>query len=253
MSTPVYYALAATVCTWMATAIGAASVVFFKGRRGLNVMVGFAAGVMIAASFWSLLAPAIKNAQALGFKMPWLSVSFGFLFGTVFLFLSDRAVCALNQKKSESRVFMLMLAMTLHNLPEGLAIGAAFGALKHAEPNEIYGAVMIALGIGLQNIPEGAAISLPLRREGYSKWRSFLYGQASALVEPIGGVIGALLTAQAAYLAPYALSFSAGAMILVAVHELIPECQTNKENYAATFGIVAGFVTMMIFDVAFGF
>jgi Predicted divalent heavy-metal cations transporter len=256
MSTPVFYALTATLFTWGITALGAASVIFFKQpkQKWLNIMMGFAAGVMIAASFWSLLNPAIDSAQKLGFKMPWLVAGIGFLSGACFLFFCDRLVAANRLKSCNKRAFMLMLAITMHNLPEGLAIGVAFGALNHSFTDEgLYGAILIAIGIGLQNFPEGAAISLPFRREGYSRWKSFLYGQASALVEPIGGILGALLTAKMAYLAPYALSFSAGAMILVAVHELIPECQATRESYTATFGIIFGFALMMVFDIALSF
>ncbi len=256
MSTPVFYALIATLGTWSITALGAASVIFFKEvhSKWLNMMMGFAAGVMIAASFWSLLEPAIAHAHAQGFALPWLIVTIGFLSGTVFLYVSDLLAARINRRSTNNRTFMLMLAITLHNIPEGLAVGVAFGALSQGMTNEsFYGAVLIAVGIGLQNFPEGAAISLPLRREGYSRFKSFMYGQASALVEPIGGVLGALLTARMTSLLPFALSFSAGAMILVAVHELIPACQGDNCAYTSTFGIIFGFAAMMVLDVALSF
>ena len=265
MNTLVWMALVATLGTWLVTALGAATVVFFKSpsQKILDLMLGFAAGVMIAASFWSLLAPAIARAEAASGLPAYVVATVGFLLGALFLWASDRIVTHARQRIAEDnknarhgRIFMLILSITLHNIPEGLAVGVAFGALQSAacDPEALMGAVTIALGIGLQNFPEGAAVSLPLRRGGYSRKKSFLYGQASGMVEPIAGVIGALLVVYVEVLLPYALSFAAGAMILVAVHELIPECQKNQEDqpYFATMGILLGFALMMLLDVALG-
>ena len=264
----VLMALIATFGTWFVTALGAATVVFFKSPnpRFLNLMLGFASGVMIAASFWSLLQPAIERAQEVSSLPAYFIATTGFLLGAFFMWLSDKAVSFarrkvnnnIQQKSSEklNRIIMLILSITLHNIPEGLAVGVAFGALKNTgfSTESLMGAVTIALGIGLQNFPEGAAVSLPLLREGYSRKKSFFYGQASGMVEPIAGVIGALLVVYVEKLLPYALSFAAGAMILVAVHELIPECQKNQNNhpYFSTMGIIAGFAVMMLLDVMLG-
>lgn len=261
----VFAAFIAALGTYLVTALGAATVVFFKSEntRALNIMLGFAAGVMIAASFWSLLEPAISRAE-ISLKTPaWLVATVGFLMGAVFMWLSDKCVSAAQNRFFEAkskaggrlnRIFLLVFSITLHNIPEGLAIGVAFGALgKGGASHEAFlGAVGVAVGIGLQNFPEGAAVSLPLRREGCSLKKSFLIGQASALVEPVFSVLGALLVTKIELLLPYALAFAAGAMILVAVHELIPECQKNNEKspYAATLGIVSGFAVMMLLDVA---
>ena len=260
----VWLALAATLGTWCVTALGAATVVFFKSpsTRALNLMLGFSAGVMIAASFWSLLQPAIQRAEAVGNTPAWLVAVSGFLLGALFLWGSDKAV-GLARKRAGmgipgerlNRIIMLVLSITLHNIPEGLAVGVAFGALgTGASPDGLMGAVSIAVGIGLQNFPEGAAVSVPLRREGYSRRRSFLLGQASGLVEPVSGVIGALLVVTVEAILPYALAFAAGAMILVAVHELIPECQQNQKEqpYCATMGSILGFAVMMLLDVMLG-
>ena len=265
MDCVVLSALCATCGTWLVTALGAATVLFFRkpNRRVLNLMLGFAAGVMIAASFWSLLQPAIEQAEQQNSLPAWLIATGGFLCGAVFLWASDRAVTYARTRQGGdsapsdrlNRMILLILSITLHNIPEGMAVGVAFGAL-HGEnsPEALMGAVTIAVGIGLQNFPEGAAVSLPLRREGCSRLRSFLIGQASGLVEPIAGVLGALLVVYVTPLLPFVLSFAAGAMILVAVHELIPECQQNQqqEPYAATMGIVGGFSLMMLLDVALG-
>lgn len=267
MNGTVTMALVATLGTWFITALGAATVIFFKStnQKVLNLMLGFAAGVMIAASFWSLLQPAIERAEEYLSTPAWLVASMGFLLGALFMWASDKAVTYANNKiRSEAtpsserlnRIILLVLSITLHNIPEGLAIGVAFGALGGSgySTEALMGAVSIAIGIGLQNFPEGAAVSLPLRREGYSRTKSFLIGQASALVEPIFGVIGAILVVRMQMILPYALSFAAGAMILVAVHELIPECQQNQKAspYFATMGIVSGFAIMMLLDVALG-
>ncbi len=266
MENPVLMALLATLGTWFVTALGAATVVFFKSPnpKALNLMLGFASGVMIAASFWSLLQPAIERAEAASGMPAYLVATLGFLFGAVFMWASDKIVSftqrGVNSSRGETndkinRVIMLILSITLHNIPEGLAVGVAFGALSGGHTaEELMGAVSIAVGIGLQNFPEGAAVSLPLRREGFSRKKSFLLGQASAIVEPIAGVVGALLVVYVEAVLPFALSFAAGAMILVAVHELIPECQKNQsvQPYFATMGIVGGFALMMLLDVMLG-
>lgn len=266
MNNSIILALTATLGTWALTALGAAVVIFFKKPKQsiLNLMLGFSAGVMIAASFWSLLQPAIERADV-SLKMPsYIVVTAGFIFGAVFIWFSDKAVsCAIlksnldehSANKRLNRVIMLILSITLHNIPEGLAVGVAFGLLKQDYSiNALMGAVSVAIGIGLQNFPEGAAVSLPLRREGYSRRKSFFYGQLSAIVEPIAGVIGAILVSTVETILPFALSFAAGAMIIVAVHELIPECQQNQDEqpYTATMGIISGFAVMMLLDVMLG-
>ncbi|MCI8565756.1 MAG: ZIP family metal transporter [Lachnospiraceae bacterium] len=267
MNTIVLMALVATLGTWFVTALGAATVVFFKSPnpKALNLMLGFASGVMIAASFWSLLQPAIERAEASEGIPAYLVATAGFLSGAWFMWGSDKVV-SFTRKRADStqgmpnerknRIIMLILSITLHNIPEGLAVGVAFGALRpeSCTVEALMGAITIAIGIGLQNFPEGAAVSIPLRREGYSRKRSFLMGQASGMVEPIAGVIGALLVVYVEAILPYALSFAAGAMILVAVHELIPECQRNQkaQPYTATMGIVLGFAIMMLLDVMLG-
>ena len=262
----VVMALAATLGTWLVTALGAATVVFFTSakRESLNVMLGFAAGVMIAASFWSLLQPAIERAEASSGLPAYAVATSGFLLGALFLWASDKAVSAAKRRAASTqgepderlhRIILLILSITLHNIPEGLAVGVAFGALQGGYTTEnLMGAISVALGIGLQNFPEGAAVSVPLRREGYSRKKSFLYGQASGMVEPVAGVVGALLVVYVEAILPYALSFAAGAMILVAVHELIPECQRNQKDhpYFATMGIILGFAVMMLLDVMLG-
>ena len=263
----VLWALIATLGTWFVTALGAATVVFFRSpnQKAMNLMLGFASGVMIAASCWSLLQPAIERAEAVSQVPAWFVATAGFLFGAFFMWLSDKAVTFARRRASNTselsservnRIIMLVLSITLHNIPEGLAVGVAFGALQNGgySPENLMGAITIAIGIGLQNFPEGAAVSVPLRREGFSRRKSFLLGQASALVEPIAGVVGALLVVYVEAILPYALAFAAGAMILVAVHELIPECQQNQkaQPYFATMGIVLGFAVMMLLDVMLG-
>lgn len=267
MNDIVIMALIATLGTWFMTALGAAIVVFFKtpNPKVLNLMLGFAAGVMIAASFWSLLQPAIERAEAASGLPAYLVATVGFLFGAIFMWVSDKIVSYTQSRANSTqgkpnerlnRIIMLVLSITLHNIPEGLAVGVAFGCLQGGSYSmeSLMGAITIALGIGLQNFPEGAAVSIPLRREGYSRKRSFMLGQASGLVEPIAGVIGALLVVYVETILPYALAFAAGAMILVAVHELIPECQKNQRTqpYFATMGIVVGFAVMMLLDVMLG-
>ena len=267
MQNVVALAFLATLGTWAVTALGAATVFFFKKiePKIMNFMLGFASGVMIAASFWSLLQPAIEKAEMQRFLPAWAVASTGFLLGALFMWLSDKIVTRAHCKskliepdghKRFHRILMLMLSITLHNIPEGLAVGVAFGALHQSgyTAEALMGAMTIAIGIGLQNFPEGAAVSLPLRREGYSRRRSFWIGQASGMVEPFAGVIGAALVVYVENILPFALAFAAGTMILVAVHELIPECQQNQEtnSYFATMGIVFGFALMMVLDVALG-
>ncbi|MDD6284444.1 MAG: ZIP family metal transporter [Firmicutes bacterium] len=265
MSNVVIMALTATLGTWFVTALGAAIVIFFKNtnQKLMNLMLGFAAGVMIAASFWSLLQPAIERAERYLRTPAWLVVSAGFVCGALFMWASDKAVtlargrvAADGSSQQINRIIMLVLSITLHNIPEGLAVGVAFGALHFGgyTTEALMGAITIAVGIGLQNFPEGAAVSLPLRREGYSRRKSFLIGQASGMVEPVAGVLGAAMVVHIQTVLPFALSFAAGAMILVAVHELIPECRQNEcdNPYFATMGIVAGFTLMMLLDVALG-
>ena len=260
MDSFVLMAFVATLGTWFVTALGAATVVFFTSPRlkALNLMLGFSAGVMIAASFWSLLEPAIARAERMPGLPAWLVATAGFLTGALFLWASDKLVSrALGKVERDGvrRIILLVLSITIHNIPEGLAVGVAFGVLQNGcSAESLMGAVSVAVGIGLQNFPEGAAVSVPLRREGWSRWKSFLVGQASALVEPVAGVLGAWLVLYVQALLPYALSFAAGAMILVAVHELIPECQKNQSDqpYFATMGIVLGFAAMMLLDVMLG-
>ena len=263
----VLMALVATLGTWFVTALGAATVVFFSSPnpKALNLMLGFASGVMIAASFWSLLQPAIARAEASSNLPAYLVATVGFLFGAFFMWASDKVI-SLARRKADSayeqsseglhRITMLILSITLHNIPEGMAVGVAFGSLQGSgyTPEGLMGAVSVAVGIGLQNFPEGAAVSLPLRREGYSRKKCFLLGQASGIVEPIAGAVGAILVIYVEAILPYALSFAAGAMILVAVHELIPECQKQQQSqpYFATTGIVLGFAVMMLLDVMLG-
>ena len=251
MEHPVFLALLATLGTWFLTALGAATVAFFRSpsEKWMDLSLGFAAGVMIAASFWSLLQPAIEQAEAMG-RNAALTAAGGFLAGAVFLWASDRAVSAARGRTGErNRILLLVSAITLRNIPEGLAVGVAFGALA-ANP----GREGLTVGIGLQNFPEGAAVSLPLRAAGCSRRRSFWIGQASGLVEPAAGVLGAWLVVYARPVLPYALAFAAGAMILVAVHELIPECQKRQAQlpYFSTMGIILGFALMMFLDVALG-
>ncbi len=263
---PVVQALLATLFTWGLTALGAGLVFFFKtiNRKALNLMLGFAGGVMVAASFWSLLSPAIDLAEEMG-SISWLVAAIGFIMGGLFLFLLDRfmphmhlgAKQAEGSKSSLKRSILLVLSITLHNIPEGLAVGVAFGAVAAGIPGAgLMGAVALAIGIGLQNFPEGAAVSVPLRREGLSRWKSFLYGQASGLVEPISGVLGALLVIAIRPILPYALAFAAGAMIYVVVEELIPEAQCGSPDGSgadrATIGFMIGFALMMMLDVALG-
>ncbi|MBN2728197.1 MAG: ZIP family metal transporter [Bacteroidales bacterium] len=261
---PVLLALGATLFTWFVTALGSAMVFFFKtiNKKILNLMLGFAAGVMIAASFWSLLMPAITMTEEAG-GIPWVPALVGFLSGGAFLLIVDKTLphlhLGLSINKAEGiktnwqRSVLLVLAITLHNIPEGLAVGIAFGALAHnPDAGMLAGAIVLAIGIGLQNFPEGAAVSIPLRREGFSRLKAFNYGQLSGIVEPIAGVIGAYLVLTMTPLLPYALSFAAGAMIFVVVEELIPESQRGNESDLSTIGAMLGFAVMMLLDVALG-
>ena len=261
---PVMQALTATIFTWFVTALGAGLVFFFKklNRVVLDSMLGFAAGVMIAASFWSLLAPAIEMSEMAG-KTPWVAPLTGFLVGGAFLKLADSLIphvhIGMPTEKAEGvktgwkRSVLLVMAITLHNIPEGLAVGVAFGAAAAGLPSAtIAGAMVLALGIGIQNFPEGAAVSIPLRREGLSRSKSFWYGQMSGLVEPAAGVLGAAAVLLMEPLLPYALSFAAGAMIYVVVEELIPEAQTSGNSDIATIGTMLGFAVIMLLDVALG-
>ena len=261
---PVVQALVATLFTWFLTALGAGLVFFFKhiNRKVLDGMLGFAAGVMIAASYWSLLAPAIEMAEEGGLPA-WIPATVGFLMGGFFLWIIDKILPHLHLgfpreeaegiKTSWHRSVLLVLAITLHNIPEGLAVGVAFGALASNLPAaSLAGAIALALGIGIQNFPEGTAVSVPLRREGFSRLKSFWYGQLSGFVEPMAGVVGALAVILVKPVLPYALAFAAGAMIYVVVEELIPESQLEKNTDIATMGAMGGFAVMMALDVALG-
>jgi ZIP family zinc transporter len=259
---PVMQAFIATSFTWFLTALGASVVLFFKNmnRVVLDGMLGFTGGVMVAASFWSLLAPAIEMSEGEGFVKV-IPASVGFLLGALFIFGLDKVLPHLhiNFKETEGikspwqRTTLLVLAITLHNIPEGLAVGVLFGGVAAGIPEaSIAGAVTLAIGIGIQNFPEGIAVSMPLRRMGMSRWKSFMYGQLSAIVEPIAGVIGAVAVIYMEPILPFALSFAAGAMIFVVVEEVIPETQRDKYTDVAVLGFIGGFVVMMILDVALG-
>ncbi len=260
---PIVQALFATLFTWGLTALGAAGVFLTRevNRKMLIAMLGFASGVMIAASFWSLLAPAIDMAESNG-QNGWMAAAIGFVLGGLFLWGVDKTLPHMHigfQNNTEGihtqwkRSVLLVLAITLHNFPEGLAVGVAFGAAAAGIPEAgLAGAVALALGIGLQNFPEGLAVAAPLRREGLSPARSFLMGQASGIVEPIAGVIGAAAVLLIKPLLPYALAFAAGAMIYVVVEELIPEAKNGHDSDLPTMGAILGFTLMMILDVALG-
>lgn len=264
LQNPVIQALIGTGFTWGVTAVGASLVFLFKemNRKILDGMLGFAGGVMIAASFWSLLAPAIEMSENSGVPI-WVPAVVGFLLGGAFLRLVDRILPHLHLydpienaegiKTTWQRSILLVLAITLHNIPEGLAVGVAFGAVAAGLPSAtIGGAIALAIGIGIQNFPEGASVSIPLRREGLSKAKSFWYGQLSGMVEPVAGVIGAALVLLMRPILPYALAFAAGAMIFVVVEEVIPESQGAGNTHIATLGAMLGFAIMMALDVALG-
>ncbi len=262
-------ALLGTTFTWGMTALGAALVFFFKTieRHVFNLMLGFASGVMIAASFWSLLAPAIDMANEQG-AIAWVVVAIGFALGGVFLYIADKTIPHMHFGPNHEvegihtklkRNILLVFSITLHNIPEGLAVGVAFGAIQFATGDVMsatLGAIGLAVGIGIQNFPEGAAVSIPLRQEGkISRFKAFMLGQASGLVEPISAIIGVILVVSMQVILPYALAFAAGAMIYVVVEELIPEAQqrqSSKGAHFATLGVMAGFIIMMILDVALG-
>ena len=259
---PIIAAFYATLFTWGLTALGASFVYLFKGinRAFLDGMLGFTGGVMVAASFWSLLAPGIEMTSGEGFYKVY-PTAIGFSLGALFIFALDKLLphIHINFQESEGiktpwrKTTLLALAITLHNIPEGLAVGVIFGGVAAGVPEAtVSGAIALALGIGIQNFPEGIAISMPLRRAGLSKFKSFWYGQLSAIVEPIAAVLGALAVTFFTPILPYALSFAAGAMIFVVVEEVIPETQLDKYTDIATLGFIGGFVIMMILDVALG-
>ena len=259
---PILAALYATLFTWFLTALGASFVFFFKNmnRIVLDGMLGFTGGVMITTNFWSLLSPAIEMSKGEGFVKV-IPAAVGFLLGALFIFGLDKILPHLhiNFKETEGikspwqRTTLLVLAITLHNIPEGLAVGVLFGGVAAGIPEaSIAGAVTLAIGIGIQNFPEGIAVSMPLRRMGMSRWKSFMYGQSSAIVEPIAGVLGAVAVTFFTPLLPYALAFAAGAMIFVVVEEVIPETQQDKNTDIATLGLIGGFIVMMTLDVALG-
>ena len=274
---PVIQALLAGIFTWVLTSIGAGLVFFFKSsnRKVLDMSLGFTGGVMIAASFWSLLAPAIEYVEMQNkigaSNMPsWFAPTVGFLLGALFLFILDKIIPHLhlfNKKKDAEgmstnwqKTILLVLAIALHNIPEGLAVGVAFGALAFPEFGgmELEGvftigtAVALAIGIAIQNFPEGFAVSMPLRRQGLTRFKSWQWGQLSAIVEPIFAVIGAAIVIQVLPILPYALSFAAGAMIFIVVEEVIPESQKGGNTDLATMGLIIGFIVMMSLDVGLG-
>lgn len=259
---PVLAALYATLFTWFLTAAGASLVFFFRtmNRTVLDGMLGFTGGVMVAASYWSLLSPAIDMSEGEGF-LKVIPAAVGFMLGALFLFGLDKVLphIHINFQEKEGikspwqRTTLLVLAITLHNIPEGLAVGVLFGGVAAGIPEaSIAGALTLAIGIGIQNFPEGIAVAMPLRRMGMSRKKSFMYGQSSALVEPVAGVLGAFAVTFFTPILPYALAFAAGAMIFVVVEEVIPETQQDKNTDIATLGFIGGFVVMMSLDVALG-
>ena len=255
---PILQTLLATIFTWGVTALGALVVCFFKepNKKILDLILGFSTGVMIAAAFWSLLLPSLDLSKELGY-IEWLLPSLGFIFGGMFVLLSDKFLDKVlsnrkSNKESLKRSILLVSAITIHNIPEGMAIGVAFGGIaSNVTGMTGIGAIMLALGIGIQNFPEGAAVSLPLRNEGYSRFKSFMFGQASAIVEPISAIIGVILVMYIRNILPFLLSFAAGAMIIVAARELLPESVKENKNLS-TLGLITGFILMMILDVALG-
>ncbi len=270
-SSPIMQALYAGLFTWILTAIGASLVFFFKrsNRKVLDAALGFTGGVMIAASFWSLLSPAISSVetqQELGMtNLPiWFAPAIGFLFGALFIYFLDKKIPHLHLfKKIEEaegpktdlkKTELLVIAIAIHNIPEGLAVGVAFGALSYGLDIGITlgGAIALAIGMGLQNAPEGFAVSMPMRRAGFSRFKSWQWGQLSAIVEPIFAVIGAAVVIAVYPILPYALAFAAGAMIFIVVEEVIPESQSGGNADIATMGLIAGFIVMMCLDVALG-
>lgn len=261
---PILLALAAGLVAWAMTMLGAAAVFMTKeiNRKFFDVMLGFAAGVMSAAIYWSMLAPAIQISIARNIS-PWIPAAIGFLLGGIFLRVIDRILPHLQlgspTEKAEGiktawrRSTLLVLAMTIHNIPEGLAIGIAFGAVATGSPYAtLQAAIALAIGIGIQDIPEGLAVSLPLRRDGVSRFKSFWYGQLSGIAEPLASIIGAGAVILAQSILPYTLAFAAGAMFFIIVEEIIPESQRAGNADLATMGTIVGFIVMMILDVAFG-
>lgn len=262
---PVQSALIATTFTWAVTALGASLVFFFKtlSRGVLDPMLGFTGGVMVAASFWSLLNPSIEMSERLYPSMSWMPAAVGFFLGAMFIFVLDKYTPHLHinfgvhekegMKTQWHKTTLLILAITLHNIPEGLAVGVLFGAAAEGMPEaSIAAAIALALGIGIQNFPEGIAVAMPLRRHGVSRRKSFWYGQLSAIVEPVAGVFGALAVIYMQPILPFALAFAAGAMIYVVVEEVIPETQRDKFTDRSVLGFIGGFMVMMILDVALG-
>ncbi len=262
---PTFAALLATTFTWFLTAMGASLVFFFKTmhRAVLDAMLGFTGGVMVAASFWSLLNPAIEMSEKMYPTMKWMPAAVGFALGAMFLFGLDKVMPHLhinfqeNEKEGTKtqlhKSILLVLAITLHNIPEGLAVGVLFGAASLGiDGATIPAAIALTIGIGIQNFPEGFAVAMPLRRIGMSRRKSFWYGQLSAIVEPVAGVIGALAVVYMQPILPFALAFAAGAMIYVVVEEVIPETQRDKYTDIAVLGFIGGFLVMMILDVALG-
>ena len=261
---PVLGAFIASLFTWLLTALGSSLVFFIKtlNRQILDGMLGFTGGVMIAASYWSLLAPAIEMTSDVSPNLPiWFPSSVGFIMGAFFLFFLDKFMPHLhiNFDNSEGiktnwqKTTLLVLAITLHNIPEGLAVGVLFGAVSHGLPGaEISTALVLAIGIALQNFPEGIAVSMPLRRQGVSRFRAFWFGQLSAIVEPIFAVIGAILVVYTLPILPYALAFAAGAMIYIVIEEVVPESQQDNYTDTSTIGFIIGFVVMMILDTSLG-
>lgn len=252
---PIIQALLATLFTWAVTALGAALVFMFKKihKNILDSMLGIAAGVMIAASFWSLLSPSIEMANVLKINII-LSVAGGFLSGGLLLFIGDKFMNKIQNKSSNlKRTLMLIVSITLHNVPEGLAVGVAFGSTLYGlDGATLMSAWTLAIGIGIQNFPEGTAVSVPLRREGFSRNKSFIYGMLSGIVEPIAGVLGALLVLKVRIILPFLLAFAAGAMIYVVIQELIPESQTNENKEVISMCTLIGFTIMMLLDVLLG-
>ena len=260
---PIIQALLATLFTWFVTALGAATIFLGRelSRRVLDASLGFAAGVMIAASFFSLILPAIEISSGSGLPS-WVPVSIGFVVGGLFIRIIDRYVPHLHlflpKEKAEgvktdiSKIGLLIIAITIHNLPEGLAVGVAFGSIPFVKGASLSGAIALAIGIAIQNFPEGMAVSFPLRREGLSRVKSFWYGQLSAVVEPMGGLIGAAAVLFIRSILPYAMAFAAGAMMFVVIEELIPESQSGDNADIATTGAIIGFTVMMILDTALG-
>lgn len=259
---PLMLAFLGTMFTFAGTTLGAATVFFFKKDipdNAQRVFLGFAAGIMIAASVWSLLIPSMDMAREQGL-VEWIPAAGGFIIGTLFLLLLDKLLPHMHPGSSEpegikssfAKSTMLVLAVTLHNIPEGLAVGLAFGLIGSGSTMTLSGALALSLGMALQNFPEGAAISLPLKKEGNSNTKSFIYGALSGIVEPIAGVLGVLIAGGITMLMPWMLSFAAGAMIYVVVEELIPEANLGEHSHAGTLSVMAGFLLMMVLDVALG-